>query len=347
MSGKWQEIWLTDMWEKFLKKSELIFDKPLADLSTLRVGGKAEAWFVAKDSADLIAALAFCNEHNIPVSVLGGGSNVLINDGRIPGLVISNKANSFEVLAEQVITTPPINQARWVSLAEPSVTDYDESKYPLVAVRADSGCLLSWLMVELLKKKVTGLEWFAGIPGSVGGAIYMNMHGGPKLFGDLLVTARLFDHGQIKHVNNEYFKWRYDWSILHDTKEVVIDAVLALRCGPVDQAKNLMVEWMKHKNKSQDKKSTGCIFQNLTSAEQARLNIPSPGAGYVIDKLLDLNGHQIGGAKISETHGNFMVNAGNARAEDFAILIAYIKEQARNKLNLELHEEIEYIGFGQ
>jgi UDP-N-acetylmuramate dehydrogenase len=333
------------MWSDFPFADKLVFDKSLADLSTLRVGGEAEAWFEAKTVEELTAALEYSARHNIKPIILGGGSNVLINDEKIKGLVISNRTDSFEIL-EGAAVQPKLSQSsRWQSVQQPSVSSYDEAKYPLVNVRADSGCLLSRLMVQLLDNGVTGLEWFAGIPGSVGGAIYMNMHGGPKLFGELVVSARIFSEGHVKEVNNEYFKWRYDWSVLHNTKEVVIDAVLALRLGPVAEAKALMVDWMKHKNKSQNKKSTGCIFQNLTPEDQTRLDIPSPGAGYVIDKLLDLNGHQIGGAKITNEHGNFMINAGGARAEDFAILIAYVKERARNKLGLDLKEEIQYLGF--
>jgi UDP-N-acetylmuramate dehydrogenase len=126
---------------------------------------------------------------------------------------------------------------------------------------------------------------------------------------------------------------------------VVLDAVLQLRRGPVEQARAVMASWMTRKNRSQPKRSSGCVFQNLSEADRRRLDLPTTSAGYVIDKYLHLKGYRVGGAKISSAHGNFMVNAGGASAEDFRTLIAEVKRRARDQLGLDLKEEVRYLGF--
>lgn len=319
----------------------------LAQYSTLGVGGAAEYLSTPTTTADLVDALTWAHEQQVPVTVIGGGSNVLIADHGISGLVILNRVYEWELLDEPAVEPLVSNMSRWNPANASLRALYDEAVYPPVLLKASSGALLSRLMVDGLSVGVTGLEWFAGIPGTVGGAVFMNMHGGPKLFGDHVVRATVVRDGVPRVVQRDYFSFRYDWSVLHDTREIVIDAVLVLRRGPVDLAKTMMAAWMKEKNETQDKRSTGCIFQNISPEEQARLQLPTASAGYVIDRLLDLKGKRIGGAKISDRHGNFMVNAGDARAEDFAILIAYVKEQARNNLGLDLHEEVAYLGFAE
>ncbi len=325
-------------------------DVPLSRYTTLGVGGNAEYFFPAPSTDDLVKVLTIARQRKTEVTLLGAGSNVLVNDAGVRGLVIQNRSTRWEILSDETTPTRAQTQnlaARWHEVEASGVATevYDESKYPTIHVRVDSGCIVQRLMAELLEVEVTGLEWFSGIPATVGGAVYMNMHGAHKFFGDVVVSARILQDGEIRAVPHEYFKFVYDWSVLHETGEAVIDVTLALRRGPVAEAKKLMQDWMIHKNKTQPKKSCGSVFRNISPEEQARLHLPTNSAGYIIDKVLDLNGMQIGGARIYDTNGNFMVNTGNARAEDFAILIAYVKERARNKLGLDLHEEVLYLGY--
>lgn len=327
----------------------VIANRPLSELTTLGVGGPADYYIAAETSDEIPELIRLCHEKGIMFRVLGGGSNVLASDTGFRGLIIHNKTNTWQIVGEPQQSLSAVEtQARWETVGtDVDIQPYDEKRFPEVLVRTDSGCMVQRLMLDLLTQGVTGLEWYSGIPATIGGAVYMNMHGAQKFFGNDVVAVRVVSsRGAVSERSQADMQFRYDWSILHDTKDVVLDVTIRLRRGPVDQAKTIMTSWLKKKNETQPKRSCGSVFQNLSPEEQARLDIPTPGAGYVIDKLLDLNGYQIGGARIADNNGNFMVNTGAARAEDFAILIAYVKEQARNKLGLALHEEVEYLGFG-
>lgn len=325
-------------------------DEPLALHTTLGVGGVADFYVVADSTDEIVAFVAQAREQSVPVLVLGGGSNVLIADEGFRGLVIQNRAATWRIVEapafegkEQKYRLPP----RWHSTStDLPELDYNEQDYPIVFVQVDSGCMVQALMMQLMSKGITGLECFSGIPASIGGGIYMNMHGANKYLGDLLLSARvLANGGTIKEVTQSFFRFDYDWSVLHETNDVVLDAIFQLRYGPVERARAIMTSWLKFKNERQPKKSFGSVFQNLSAAEQARLGISNPGAGYVIDKLLHLNGKKMGGAQIAPNNGNFMVNTGNARAADFVALINEVKAEAKKVLQLELKEEVRYIGF--
>ena len=171
----------------------------------------------------------------------------------------------------------------------------------------------------------------------------MNMHGGEYFFGNFVYNALLFDGENTKTVNHEYFKFGYDWSILHETGEIILEADLLLFYGDVEKAKALSVDWARRKS-LQPQKSAGCVFQNLTHEQQEKLNLPTSSIGYLIDKVLELKGTQKGGAIISNNHAAFIENLGHAKAQDVYYLYQVIKEKAKQKLELDLKSEIEFIG---
>ena len=325
-------------------------DEPLAPRTTLGVGGPADYYYEATTTGQIINLISIAASKKIPYVVLGAGSNVLVSDEGFRGLIIKNSSADWEILKQYRF--PAFSRhslaARWSPPPNSGFANmgYDESEYPLVALRADCGIPVQRLAVELLNKGITGLEWFAGIPGTIGGAVYMNMHGGGKFFGDLLVEARLLDStGQINQRPRSNFEFKYDYSILHKTKEVVLDVVLGLRLGPVKKAQRLMFNWLKHKNASQPKRSSGCVFQNISEDDRRRLKMPTTSTGFIIDRLLRLKGRRHGGAMVSEEHGNFFVNTGSATAQDFYELICEVKNKANKELSVELKEEVCYVGF--
>ena len=163
----------------------------------------------------------------------------------------------------------------------------------------------------------------------------MNMHGGEYFFGELVEKATLTDGYTIKSVSNEYFQFEYDWSILHKTGEVVLNADLKLVKGNLDSAKQLTRDWAKYKA-GQPKRSAGCIFKNLSDQEQQRLELPTSSTGYLIDKVLGLKGMKIGDAIISNKHAAFIENLGQARAMDIFNLIQLIKQKAKSDLFIPL-----------
>src|SRR3989344_14555 len=248
------------MLRDFPNFENLKLNQSLAQFATLRVGGTAEAVFTAVTVEALKNALVYSHQHNIRPIILGGGSNVLISDKPINGLVIINRCQGWEELEPQEIAPIMVGvKSRWQLAGKYNSPLTESLEYPIVRVRAEGGCLISRLMLELLDKKIIGLEWFAGIPGTVGGAIFTNMHGGNIFFGNLVESARLFSNGKTIEVKNDYFKFKYDWSVLFDTREIVLDAVLQLRRGPITETRKFIADWIKKKNESQEKMSCGCI----------------------------------------------------------------------------------------
>ena len=171
----------------------------------------------------------------------------------------------------------------------------------------------------------------------------MNMHGGDYFFGDLVEQATILRGNTATSVPGEYFKFDYDWSILHQTAEIVLDADLRLKKGNVAGAKAIARKWASYKA-SQPRRTAGCIFRNLSSIEQKKLNLPTSSVGYLIDKVLNLKGTQIGDAMISNNHAAFIENLGNAKAKDIFDLIQLIKKRAKSELGIDLVEEVNLIG---
>ena len=336
--------------EQSLKQSGAIFkkDEPLAGYSTLQVGGPARFLLITENSKGLKEAVCLAQAYQIPFLIIGKGSNVIFSDYGYDGLVIINVSRNWQILKKEVsvrgeIRHPSHGLIRTDSGFEPESRQEARTDKNHVLVRAESGVAVNYLLHALYKQGICGLEWFAGIPATIGGALYMNMHGGAYFFGNLLETATLLSGQKLKSVKKDYFAFTYDNSILHHTKEIVLDATLRLHRGDINEAKKLSDKWAAHKA-LQPRRSAGCIFQNLTDTEQKRLNLPGSSTGYLIDKVLNLKGKRIGDAVISEKHAAFIENLGGAKAQDVFTLMQLIKEQAALKLGLMLKEEVQLIG---
>jgi UDP-N-acetylmuramate dehydrogenase len=336
--------------------AEVKIDEPLALHTTLGVGGPATRLATATTAEQLQEGVRLAHHYGIPVFVIGWGSNLIVSDRGFPGLVIKNRAQNWQVIQEPssatTKTSPPI-PARLKPADEGyyRIDDllYSEELSPPVIVQAESGAKIDTLMKALFKQGITGLQWFAGIPATVGGAIYMNMHGGYHFFGDFVQQALLFDPpaaakaGGIKQVEQNYFQFDYDYSILQKTKETMLWAQLKLYRGDVQRAQATAREWARRKA-LQPQRSAGCIFRNLSPEEQKRLNLPTPSIGYLVEHVLKLKGVRRGDAIISPRHAAFIENLGNARAEEVKVLIELVAEKAKTELGLELQEEVEYLG---
>lgn len=324
----------------------------LADYTTFHVGGPSDIAAFPENTNQLKEIVKLCSAHSIPVKVLGGGSNVIISDKGFRGVVVINKSTNWEIVKEEnslnmEIETQEQIKARLESYGEEYYTteglNYKDPQEKRILVKASSGVRLIPFIKSMFLNNITGLQWFSGIPASVGGAIYMNMHGGSYFFGDLVQSALLFDGTKTKTVDNSYFKFDYDWSYLHETKEVILEANLFLYKGNIKKARDLSVTWARRKS-LQPQKSAGCVFQNLSTEEQERLKLPTPSIGYLIDHVLDLKGAQKGGAVISYNHAAFIENRRNATANEVHYLYNIIKEQAKKQCNLDLKSEVEFIG---
>ncbi|MGD9898661.1 MAG: hypothetical protein AB7T22_05995 [Calditrichaceae bacterium] len=323
-------------------------NEPIAPYTTMKVGGNARLFVEAKDNHELETSIMRAHALDVKFFVIGKGSNIIVSDDGFDGLVIYNNTSSWKILDEKTATDGRKHvQSRFDSLS-PSMNSntalsYNEDDAPDRIVRADSGLKLYLFMKTLFEEGITGLQWFAGIPGTVGGAIYMNMHGGHHYFGDLVEKAAVTDGLKTKIVDHDYFQFDYDSSILHETKEVVLWADLRLKAGDVEKARELAKNWSKEKS-NQPWRSAGCIFRNLSEEDRIDLDLPTSSMGYVIDQVLHLKGTGKGDAVISESHAAFIENLGDARASDVAALINLVREKAREKLGIELKTEVELIG---
>jgi len=325
-------------------------DEPLALHTTLGVGGPAVRLATATTIAQLQDGVRLAHDFKIPVFVLGWGSNLIVSDRGFAGLVIRNRAHNWRILDEASLaqsssTTPARLQPTGEGYYKIDDLIYSEADDPTVIVQVETGAKIDPLMKELFRSGVTGLQWFAGIPATVGGAVYMNMHGGYHFFGDFVQQALLFDAktNAGKIVDQSYFDFDYDRSLLQKTKETLLWARLRLFRGEVERAQATAREWARRKA-LQPQRSAGCIFRNLSAEEQKRLNLPTSSIGYLVEHVLKLKGIRRGDAIISPRHAAFIENPGKARARDIKELIELVAEKARTELGLELQKEVEYLG---
>ncbi|HEV2339340.1 MAG TPA: UDP-N-acetylmuramate dehydrogenase [Patescibacteria group bacterium] len=284
----------------------------LAPYTTFGIGGKADFFVIAQSQEDILEALAFAKEKHIEFFLLGTGANILIGDKGFRGLVIKNEAN--KTLLEDVMLT------------------------------AESGATMSNLIDYTCHKGLSGLEHFAGIPSSVGGALWQNLHflspdrSKTVYIGDTVAQAKIVKmNGEILHVDKSYFQFSYDWSILHRTRDIVLDVTFALtpeNSGVIAKRIAANKQWRDEKHPDNAMKtSAGSIFRKLEGY----------GAGRLVQQV-GLKGYRIGGAKVSEKHANFVINDNGATAKDVRNLISLIQEKVKKELGLQLETEISFVG---
>lgn len=336
-----------------IKKKEL-----MAKHTTLGVGGPAEYFYEAKSSAELIKAIEVSRKLKLPLFILGAGSNIIVGGKGIRGLVVKNLTQDFFMKPFEGIFTPRKIKPRLkklsahqdgvgvhaMGLGRPGA-DLPRSK-ELFLVTASSGWRLADLINHCLKKGLVGLEQFAGIPGSLGGAVYMNIHGGPLFFSDYLYQVEVWDLARKKEKIIKYkdLDLAYDYSIFHKKNRPILSASLVLAHGDRAKAQLVKDRWLKEKVADQPQRSCGCIWQNLSFQEEKSLGLPTPSIGYIVDKVLALKGRTRGGAQISPKHAGFIENVENAKAGDVLELLLLVEKEAKNKLGVVLKREAILIG---
>ena len=322
----------------------------LSEQTTFKVGGPADHLVIVKTSVELVEAVKDAQAKNWPYLVLGNGSNTLVADSGFRGAVIINDSQEIKVLDKpgkeiEALKLKPRFDALEKETQDLTGGGYDFKDYQPVWVRLDSGVTLPRAIFGLIAQGVTGLEWFAGIPATVGGASFINLHGGNKYWSDFLVEAEVLTaDGELKTVGADYFNYDYDDSKIKKTKDTVVSVTMKLYRGPKDQALEIAKTWSLEKS-YQPQRSAGCIFQNLEADTQAKLKLPTPSIGYMMDKVFNLKGKQIGQARIGLKHAGFIENLGQATADDIFQLIKLMKQTAKDKFGLELKLEIVPVGF--
>lgn len=332
---------------KDLKTAGIQFkeNEMLRPYTTFRIGGPAKIFISANTSEILHQVFSLGTKYNIPLLVLGKGSNIIVSDKGFAGLVIFNNTTNLKVIKEYrgVVENDRQIKRRFDQPDAPIFSTKYNGVISSVIVEVESGAIVGNLIKQLFKKGISGLEWFSGIPSTVGGAIYMNMHGADHFFGELVQSAVISNGRNIREVDREYFQFEYDWSILHQTREVVLKANLILNKGNVENAREVAKNWARYKA-NQPWRSAGCIFQNLTEEQRKQADLPSVSIGYLVDKVLNLKGTRKGDAIISENHAAFIENIGQAKANDVYELINLIKEKTKQKFSIDLTMEVQLIG---
>jgi UDP-N-acetylmuramate dehydrogenase len=292
---------------------------PLAPLTTFKVGGPADWLVLAQRASEVSAAVAAARSAGLPVTVLGGGSNVLVSDAGIRGLVIRVHGGDVR-----------------------SVDDH--------TVRADGGLTINGLVRWTIGRGVAGLEAWAGTPGTVGGAIYGNAHFRGRLISELVtsveVVATSGTGGHEIRIAATDMEFGYDRSRLQRTRELVLSADFRVERGDPLTLRAVARESLAYRKRTQplDSASAGCIFQNPDPAvDRIPGGIPA-SAGALIDRA-GLKGSREGAARVSPAHGNFIINEGGASADEIRRLIERCREQVRTQFGVELRDEIVYLGF--
>jgi UDP-N-acetylmuramate dehydrogenase len=290
-------------------------DVPLAPLTTFRVGGPAD-WLIETRSGDeIVEALRLAADGGLPVTLLGGGSNVLVADAGVRGLVIRPRGGDIRRLGND-------------------------------RVRADAPVTINGLVRWAINHAAAGLEAWAGTPGTVGGAVFGNAHFAGRLIGALVDRVRLATRaGVVVEVAAADMAFAYDRSRLQETGEVLLSADFIVGSGDAAAMRAVARRSLAFRKGTQplDTPSAGCVFQN---PQPGRDRVPEGipwSAGALVDRA-GLKGAALGGARVSPTHGNFIVNAGTATAAEIRGLIERCKADVRRRFGVELREEIVYLG---
>lgn len=311
-------------------KEKIQANYPLAPLSTFKIGGNAEYFVEVNSREEVEEAWAFAKANNLVITLLGGGSNVLINDQGIKGLVV--KLNNYKLILEGTNV-----------VCGASINVWDVSRFAA-------------------ENSLTGLEWAIGIPGSIGGAVRGNAgaHGGS--FDKVILKVIAFDSLKQEwlELSNQGTHFSYRQSIFKEQPHYIIwQAELKLMPSDKTTINETIIEYKKYRENLQPKEpSAGCIFKNFFLADIAKVNpalakvleengkvrAGKVGAGYIIE-LLNLKGFSYGGAKISPQHANFIVNYDKASCQDVLTIINEVKRASKTKFNLDFIEEVQLLGF--
>jgi UDP-N-acetylenolpyruvoylglucosamine reductase len=271
----------------------------------MRVGGPAQFWLEPETEDGLARIIRYCRQKQLPIFVIGRGSNLLVRDGGIRGVVLQLARGEF----------------RKIEVREGQITCGVGIKQKELAYAArDAG--------------IGGFEWFEGIPGQVGGALRMNAGAmGSETF-QQVVSVRYVDHNGEFHMKTPAEMEVHYRGVPTLFENYAVSATFKGFPSTRDEIERKLEESMQKRRRSQPRESSaGCIFKNPG---------PTP-AGKLVDEL-GLKGTRVGGAKVSEVHGNFIVNDGGATAADVLAVIEHVKDVARKERGIELHCEVQIVG---
>lgn len=276
---------------------------PLAGLTTLGIGGQTTWFYQANSNQEVVKAIDYCRTNNLPFFVLGSGSNLLIADNGFDGMVIKMANSDFKVNEEKLI--------------------------------AESGISLATLIDKTADLGLSGLEFTAGIPGTLGGAVFGNVGTSEEWIGNLVEKVEVLDKSQqIKVVLNEDCDFAYRQSRFQKSGEIILTVFLNLKREEPSQIKKEIKSFLAKRGPQPRGKSSGSIFKNPDGYK----------AGQLIEEC-GLKGKQIGQAQISPDHGNWIINLGGAKAKDVLELIRIARQEVKQKFKIDLQLEIKLLNL--
>lgn len=302
----------------------------LAPYTTFKIGGPARYFFVAKTVEDIKKAVQVAKELKLPYYIIGNGSNILVSDRGFDGLAIRIMSYGLKITGQKIFV--------------------------------ESGFALGKIVMDSVKGGLSGLEWLIGIPGTVGGAISGNAGAYGHSIGDTIESVKILnaDSGKEDVLSGKECSFSYRHSIFKEKKYIILSAILKLKKGDKKESEKKIKEYIsKRQGKHPVGPSAGSVFKNPLIIENQKVfeklvkkypeiekfkvtgRIP---AGWLVEEY-GLLGKKIGGAMISKEHGNFIINAGGANAEDVIMLISLIKQKIRVNFGIQMEEEIRYVGF--
>lgn len=292
-----------------IKQGIVKIDEPMRKHTNFKIGGNADVFVIAKNIEEIKCVIKFSKENNILLTILGNGSNVLVSDKGIRGIVLQVGTKEIKI---------------------------EKQKNALVEVEA--GVMLGALAQVLLKQSISGFEFAAGIPGSIGGAIRMNAGAYGGEMKDIVKDVTVLNEkGEISVLTNEECEFSYRHSRFTNSKEIIIKATLELPFGNENEIKAKMDEYAQSRKEKQP------------------LNLPSAGstfkrgADFITAKLIDecgLKGYTSGNAQVSTLHAGFVVNLGNATAQDVLNVVNHVKQVVLEKTGKQIELEVELLGEG-
>lgn len=293
--------------DRFLKISpQMLIDEPMSKHTSFKIGGKADMFVSVRSEEEICALISLAKETHTPYMIMGNGSNMLVGDGGIRGLVIQIGKEFSSIKTDGVL------------------------------IEAQAGALLSRIASEAAKAGLTGFEPLSGIPGTLGGGIYMNAGAYGGEIKDVVRSVRYIDNdGAVHEISGNDCCFGYRHSVFTAGGMYIVSAVIELEHGDKDKIRADMADYNKRR------------------CDKQPVSVPSAGStfkrpeGYFAGKLIQdagLMGYSIGGAAVSEKHAGFVVNNGGATAADVLALIEHIQNTVKDKFGVDLEPEVRLIG---
>ena len=299
---------IVNLLQKKINENNILINEPMKKHTTFKIGGNADIFVKVNEIEQIKYILEIVKENEIPLFILGNGSNILVKDEGIRGIVLKIELNEIQILEEN-------NK---------------------IKVIVGAGVKLVQLAQKLYKNSIQGFEFASGIPGTIGGAIRMNAGAYGKEMKDIVIETTYIDYNGIIHkISNKEHKFEYRNSRFFKEKAIILETSLELEKGNINEIKEKMDNYNNQRKEKQplEYPNAGSTFKR--------------GENYITAQLIDecgLKGTKVGNAEISTKHAGFIVNTGDASFDDVIKLINYVKEKVYEKFNKKIKLEIEIVG---